>query len=44
VPTAADPVTGASGVLSLTADGRVQRSLRWALIENDAIKLLDDGP
>lgn len=42
-PTAAAPLQGASGTLSVTADGRVQRSLRWAVIENAAIKLLNDA-
>lgn len=44
VPTPGTPLLGASGALSVAGDGRVQRSLRWALIDNDGVKLLDDGP
>jgi outer membrane PBP1 activator LpoA protein len=36
-------VNGASGTLSLDAERRVQRSLRWAEITSDSLKLLDDG-
>lgn len=34
---------GATGTLSLDADRRIQRSLRWAEITSDSLKLLDDG-
>lgn len=36
-------IDGASGTLSLDAERRVQRSLRWAEITSDSLKLLDDG-
>jgi outer membrane PBP1 activator LpoA protein len=39
-PTAATPLSGASGALSIDADGRVERSLRWAEIGNSGFRLL----
>jgi outer membrane PBP1 activator LpoA protein len=36
-------VDGASGSLSIDAERRVQRSLRWAELTSDSLKLLDDG-
>lgn len=41
VPSAAAPLAGAAGELSIDAAGRVQRSLRWAEIETDSIRLLE---
>ena len=40
-PSAAAPLAGATGTLMLDAGGRVQRSLRWAEIASDSIKLQD---
>lgn len=43
-PTTAQPLAGASGSLTVAADGRVQRSLRWASLDSEGIRLLADAP
>jgi len=39
-PTVEAPLNGASGALFIDADGRVERSLRWAQIDDTGFKLL----
>ncbi|MBU6379381.1 MAG: penicillin-binding protein activator [Gammaproteobacteria bacterium] len=39
-PTVEAPINGASGALFIDADGRVERSLRWAQIDDTGFKLL----
>ena len=34
---------GTTGTLSIDAERRIQRSVRWAEITSDSLKLLDDG-
>lgn len=41
VPEASRPLAGATGSLTLDATGRVQRSLRWAELGSDSLKLLE---
>ena len=41
VPSAAAPLMGASGALYLDAEGRIERSLRWAEIGNTGLRLLE---
>jgi hypothetical protein len=44
LPSAAAPLMGASGALHLDAEGRVERSLRWAEIGNAGLRLLEQTP
>jgi hypothetical protein len=34
---------GTTGTLSMDSERRIQRSVRWAEITRDSLKLLDDG-